>query len=167
MIKLLLAVVVMIVIFGALAIAVKRLGLLKPEKRSETWPFRRKDFLLTKNEKEFYQVLCKAVDGRWAVFAKVRLGDLVWLPKGVKNYQSLQNRVQSRHVDFVLCDQSSVRPRLVIELDDSSHGRPGRQSGDAVKDQVLSSAGLALLRMRARGGYAEAEVKQAVEKAMG
>ena len=166
MIQLIAVVVVGIVVLGGLAFLAKRLGLMKAETGGERWPFRRKDFLLTESEKEFYRVLCKAVEGRWAVFAKVRLADLVWLPKGTQNAQSYRNRVQSKHVDFVLCERSAVKPVLAIELDDASHERESRQERDKMVDRVLSSAGLPRLRVRAKRAYAPAELKQQIDAAL-
>ena len=95
-----------------------------------TLPYCRKDFLLTPAERSLYGVLTEAVQGRHLIFAKVRLLDLVWLPKGTESRQSHLNRVQSKHVDFVLCDRDVVRPLMVIELDDSSHDRSDRKDRD-------------------------------------
>src|SRR6185295_18008345 len=98
---------------------------------SSSLPFRRKDFLLTQAERSLFGVLSEVVKDRYFIFAKVRLADLVWLPKGTESRQSHFNRVQSKHIDFVICDRSSIRPLLCIELDDASHGQASRQTRDA------------------------------------
>lgn len=56
-------------------------------------------------------------------------------------------------VDFVLCERDTFTPLLVIELDDSSHNRADRQARDDFKNNVLSAAGLPLLRIPVRRHY--------------
>jgi hypothetical protein len=117
-------------------------------------PYRRKDYLLTRGERVFYHTLGHCLDAdRHRIFAKVRLLDLVWLPKGTTQRQSHRNRVQSKHVDFVICSADALRPLLVIELDDRSHDRADRQERDAFVDAALRSAGLPLLRMKAAANH--------------
>ena len=55
------------------------------------------------------------------------------------------NRVQAKHVDFVLCHPQTVAPALVIELDDASHQLPERQERDIFLNEVLRVAGIPLL----------------------
>jgi very-short-patch-repair endonuclease len=126
----------------------------RPKPTAEQLPYRRKDYLLSRTEREFYERLIVAVAGlQIAVFAKVRLEDLLWLPKGTANRQGHRNRVQSKHVDFVLCDRRDLRPVLVIELDDASHERQDRRTRDALVNEILSAAGLPILHVKARWAY--------------
>jgi hypothetical protein len=126
-------------------------------------PYRRKDYLLTKAEREFYEALRAAVEaGGIVVFPKVRLLDLLWFPKGTTNLASHRNRVQSKHVDFVLCDRRALRPLLVVELDDSTHERADRKARDAFVDSALAAAGLPILHVPARASYDPQAVAQQV-----
>jgi len=129
-------------------------------------PFRKKDYLLTKAERSFYEVLRRSVDEQTTVFAKVRLLDLVWLPKGTQNAGSHRNRVQSKHVDFVLCNRAALMPMLVVELDDASHAREDRQARDLLVDRVLTGAGLPVLRVRTSRGYSPAELQRQIDAAL-
>src|SRR5688500_17038104 len=45
-------------------------------------PYRKKDYLLTRAERSFYGALQAGVGSDYLTFPKVRLADLVWLPKG-------------------------------------------------------------------------------------
>ena len=155
----------------SLAVAVV---ILKPEKLrgvkglgSGPLPFRRKDYLLSKAERSFYLVLLQAVGAHWRVFPKVRLIDLVWLPRDTPNAQSHRNRVQSKHVDFVLCSNDALRPELVIELDDASHEREDRVDRDALVDRILQSAGLPILHVSAARSYTTAELAKQIQSLMG
>lgn len=129
-------------------------------------PYRRKDYLLTQAERSLFGVLSEAVKDRYFIFAKVRLADLVWLPKGTDSWQSHFNRVQSKHIDFVICDRASIRPMLCVELDDASHGRASRQTRDAFVDAALLAAGLPFIRIRAAKAYNVAELRRQIEAAV-
>jgi hypothetical protein len=111
------------------------------------------DSLLTAAERSFYGVLLKAVDGETLVFAKVRLADLLWLPRDTRDRQAYHNRIIGKHLDFVLCSRDTLAPRLAIELDDSSHSRAARRERDSFVDAALSAAELPLLRVPVRRGY--------------
>jgi len=68
------------------------------------------------------------------------------------------NRISQRHVDFLLCEASNMRPVLVIELDDVSHNRSARKEKDMFLDEALQAAGLPILRITARRQYSMEEV---------
>jgi Protein of unknown function (DUF2726) len=126
------------------------------------WPYHKTDHLLTPAERSFFGVLGQAIDNDLYIFAKVRLSDLLWLPQSTKNRQSYMNRIQSKHVDFVLCDSATTEPRLLIELDDSSHQRARRRSRDAFLDEAVRRAGLPILRVPAKRSYAPGELRQLI-----
>lgn len=126
-------------------------------------PFRRKDFFFSKSEVSFYRVLVQAVGQNHIIFAKVRLRDLLLeLPRNTEGRQSLINRIDRKHVDFVLCDPRQVRPILAIELDDSSHARDDRIERDAWIDRVLRDAGLPILRVPAGRGYVVDDLRRRI-----
>ena len=129
-------------------------------------PYRKRDYLLSKAEQSFYGVLRTATRDRYAVFAKVRLLDLVYIPRGVEKPQAHRNRVMSKHADFVLCDPKTLKPLLVIELDDASHQRQKRQDRDAFVDRVMQAAGLPLLHVPARRAYETIELARQIDAAL-
>ena len=125
-------------------------------------PYRGKDCLLSKAERSFFGVLEQAVDGKFRIFAKIRLADLLWIPGGTEKRQAHLNRIQSKHIDFVLCSCDFVRPLLAIELDDATHRRARRQDRDDFVEQALGAAGLPLLRVPARRTYHVGELQEAI-----
>jgi hypothetical protein len=139
----------MFLLMLAVALAVRHLAGL---------PYKKKETLLSPAERSFYGVLRRAADHDVDVFAKVRLIDLLWIPPGARDRQTHLKRVMAKHVDFVLCDRDTSAPRLVIELDDSSHAQ--QRERDAFVDRVLKSAGLPLLRVPARRGYNARELAE-------
>jgi Protein of unknown function (DUF2726) len=149
---------------GCLFVILKLFGISPPA--TTALPYRRKDYLLTQAERSLFGVLNEVVKERCFIFAKVRLADLVWMPKGTESWQSHFNRVQSKHVDFVICDRASIRPLLCIELDDASHGQAARQKRDAFVDAALLAAGLPFIRIRAAKAYNVAELRQRIDAAI-
>jgi len=57
---------------------------------------------------------------------------------GLKINQTLQNKVMSKHVDFVICDQA-MQVLGIIELDDRSHLQQDRIERDEFIDAVLKN----------------------------
>jgi hypothetical protein len=114
-------------------------------------PYTRRTALLTPCELRFYRVLLRAVPAGVAVFAKVRLMDVVQVPNYAwKQYGSPGSGM---HLDFVLADAETTKLLLVIELDDKSHLRDEAKIRDDFKDAALAAAGIALLRVKAAGRY--------------
>lgn len=83
----------------------------------------------------------------YTVLAKVRLFDLVEPSRWTDNRKVAQYKIQSKHVDFVLCD-SALKARYVIELDDATHDRPDRMERDRFVDSVLKMSGYSVLHTR-------------------
>ena len=109
--------------------------------------FGRKASILTKPEALLYRSLVRAVEDRYQVMAKVRLWDFIWLANYPLERRHVLGNLSCRHVDFLLCEPYTLKPLLVIELDDASHLKPEAQAADRFKDAVFAAAGLPLLRL--------------------
>src|SRR5580658_502080 len=65
----------------------------------EKLPYRKKDYLLSIAERNFYETLRHVADNNnCIVFAKVRLEDLIWLPRNTQNLLKWRGYVRSRHI---------------------------------------------------------------------
>lgn len=107
-----------------------------------------KRWMFTYNEKDAYSKLKPiAEELGYTVFAKVRLLDLLEPTKGNPKYKTYFYKIQSKHVDFVLCDEKLVA-RYIIELDDRSHDTEPRKKRDEFVDSVLTSVGYKILHVR-------------------
>ena len=126
--------------------------------RADSCPYLKQKYLFSVAERSFYEILRRlAFD--YTVFAKVRLADVVHVSKESRAWQSHFNRISSKHLDFLLCDRN-LAPVVAIEFDDSSHDEKDRQSRDDFVDQVLASAALPIIHVRAKRGYALDEVRE-------
>jgi hypothetical protein len=120
--------------------------------KADRLPYSGKKYFFSAAERSFYEVLRRLAPDH-TVFAKVRLADLVHVSKGTTSWQSHFNRIIRKHVDFVLCDRD-LAPVVAIELDDASHDEEERKDRDEFVDQVLASAGLPIVHIRAKRAYA-------------
>ena len=128
------------------------------------WPVRINENMITNAERSFLGVLKIACGDTYVICPKVRLGDVVYIQKGTeaKLRQSIQNRINQKHVDFLLLDPKTLAPVLAIELDDKSHQSAAAQSRDLVKDKALKDAGLRMIRFPARATYTLSEIEAAL-----
>lgn len=122
-------------------------------------PFVLRPQLLTNAEREFFNALLVACAGQVHVLAKVRLFDVLDIAPATPSRQIWQNRVQSKHLDFVLCDRLTCRPLAAIELDDASHGRAPRVARDAQVDRYCSDAGFLLVRIPVTRTFDHASIR--------
>lgn len=131
-------------------------------------PFKLRDDFLSAAENSFYQVLRTAVGEQALICPKVNLGDLFYVSTGDhRKNRALANRVDRKHVDFLLCDPKTVLPVLGIELDDKSHERPDRKTRDELVDSVFAAAGLPLVRIPVRMRYSVKDVAELVRPHLG
>ena len=114
-------------------------------------PFQRRKYFFSAAERSFYEVMRRMIP-TYTVFAKVRLADVVYAQKSGREWRAHQNRIDRKHLDFVICDPD-LAPVVAVELDDSSHQRPDRIERDSAVDQILSAAGLPIVRVPAQRGY--------------
>ena len=124
--------------------------------------YRLRDNFLTPAEAAFFAVLRDVAGGRWLIMSKVRLADLVDPPSG-REWQAAWNKISRKHVDFVLCDPDTVRPLVVLELDDRSHRRPDRIERDAFVDRVFADATLPILHIPVRRRYDPATLREMIQ----
>lgn len=148
---------------GCLAFLLGLIGI-KLRAPAKPRPFRQRGDFLSPGELAFYRGLVPVVDSRYVICPKVRIADLVHTVD--RNDQGNKNRINQKHVDFVLCEKESMKPILVIELDDKSHARADRQERDELVDAVFESAQLPLLHVRAAARYAPQDLRAQIEQAL-
>lgn len=113
----------------------------------EIYPYRKK-YLLTKNELYFYKALRIFADQYgYAVITKIRLADLIEVSNEAppKKKRSYFYKIQSKHIDFALCNKENLYPILLIELNDRSHQNENRMKRDSFIKNALEKAGYKLL----------------------
>ena len=129
----------------------------------EKWPYLKKSYLLTEAEKNFYFILRDILKNEYLLFSKVRLCDLLYLPKHQRSFKHYWNKIQSKHVDFLICEKQDIRPLLVIELDDFSHLQDKRIKRDNFVNQALKDADLPILHIKNSYNYNQSELSEKIK----
>ena len=130
------------------------------------FPYQTRDDFLSPAERSFYFVLKKSV-ADWAdVCPKVNLGDIFYATCGsFGERQSYTNKIDRKHVDFLLCDKNTAVPLIGVELDDKSHNQTKRKERDLFVENVFKKAALPLERISVKASYNPAEINSMLMKA--
>jgi hypothetical protein len=128
------------------------------------YPYGVRDHFLSPAEHSFFMVLKSVVADSALISIKVGLGDLFYTKSSdPSNYRIYTNKIDRKHVDFLLCDPGTAQPVLGVELDDKSHQRSDRQARDEFVEHVFRSAGLPLLRIPVKHAYSTHELQALIE----
>lgn len=82
----------------------------------------------------------------------------------IVKYISVSIKINRKHVDFLICDNETLKPIVGIELDDSTHQRQDRQLRDQFLNQVFETAKLPLIHIKVKQGYAISDLQENLKK---
>lgn len=139
----LLAAIVMIVAIGMLVVGISS-GKIAPSAGSSI-KARNKPMLSPWERRILPKLVATAPQGSH-VCPQVRLAEIIAHDR--KDDPRLFGKIAQKSVDFVICDISTGKPLLVIELNDKSHDRPDRAERDRFVSELLKAASIPLLVMR-------------------
>lgn len=132
------------------------------ERNPAALPYKSRDYLVTQAEKRFFHALKEALgEKHFHICPKVRWADLVNCDDETW-HQGFGDAISRQHIDFVLADSKTLRVRMLVELDDSSHDGPHRQARDRFLEAVTKRAGLPLLRVKTQATYDVAKLRARV-----
>ncbi len=142
-------------------VAVLALLYKKQSGKGEAFPYESCGVLFSPAERSFLGVLEQAIGPDFQLFGKIRLNDLICVRTGLPkaSWQAAYNRIDRKHIDFVICRRDDFSVVAAIEFDDKSHARRDRVERDAFLDKAFAAAGIQLLRFPAQKGYVLEEVK--------
>ena len=160
--------VLVVVVLVVLLIAAKYVRAKLPDKGKDFPYEKRSGGLFTKAERSFLGVLDQVAGDECRVMGMVRLADLIVVRRGLDQSarQVARNKIQSKHIDFVLCDKDTLVPVCCIELDDRSHQRPDRMKRDRFVERALEAAALPLARFEAKRAYSVSEIQTGIKSAI-
>ena len=155
---------ILIYIFAVLVILLIIFSVVFYKIKTSKWPYLKKEFLLTKAEKDFYFVVSEIIGSNYLLFSKVRMADLLYLPSmSNSRFYHYQNKIQSKHVDFLICDKENIKPLLVIELEDSSHRKLDRVLRDTLVDKIFENAKLPILHVKFSFNYDKEKISSQIK----
>jgi len=129
------------------------------------FPYKAKPYFFSNAEASFYQFLKQMVGDNVLIFPHVVLRDLVDVTE-LKEYYKYYNQIDRKQVDYVLVESSSLKPKLVIELDDSSHQREDRKERDIFVEKVFAVTGIPIARVLVKRAYDSKEINELFRRAM-
>ena len=124
-------------------------------------PYQKEPVLFTPAERSFLAVLEPALGAQFRVLGKVRLADVIKVKPGLSGSARQQafNRIQSKHLDFVVCDPTDLSVQFVVELDDSSHQQSRRQTRDEFLNKALAAAGVPVFHFPVKRTYSAQDIR--------
>lgn len=102
--------------------------------------YKRKEFL-NNNEKNFFHNLESIIKGKYYIFSKVKILDLVSV-EGLESEDLWKLPVWTKHVDFIICDKN-IDPVLSIELNGLEHKTEYKSiKGGFAKENIFKAINL-------------------------
>lgn len=122
----------------------------KAEPVNEQYRYAVKESFMSEPERRLYARLLRAAGSDFEVFPQVALASLI----DKVNFGSYRNEL-FRIVDFALCDRRTLKPRLIVELNDASHNRADRIARDEKVRCIAERAGLNVLTLTLEDDFDE------------
>jgi hypothetical protein len=116
--------------------------------------------ILTEAEARFFRTLEMAVGGQYLICPQLPIWTFVAARSAKGGAGAFTNRINLKHVDFVLVDRRSFSPIVDIELDDRSHQDERGQRRDAFVEAVMERAGLPLVQIPVAQTYDVNAIRQ-------
>jgi hypothetical protein len=161
-------IVIIVILLGAFTFFKEKLGFGdKGEDKKESDDYKhyvKKNYLMSKAEHEFYKVLQETIKDKYYIVPQVQLSKIIEVNKYEKNKRTYFNKIDRKSVDFVLFNKEYFTPYMVIELDDSSHMLPERESRDGFVDSILNRIGIKIIHMKTANSYNTNELSNLLEK---
>jgi very-short-patch-repair endonuclease len=114
---------------------------------------------MSPTESQFFLKLDKAVSERYYVFPQVHLSAILDHKVKGQTWKYAFSHINSKSVDYVLCDRETLRPTYAIELDDYTHDHKDRQTRDVEVERIFKVAGLPLVRFSNKDMTSEEIIK--------
>lgn len=94
----------------------------------------------------------------YTILTKVRLADLIEANVHPRWHTDFA-RIQSKRVDFVICD-AGLCPLVAVELDGSSPNSTDRPQNDHLMDRILKEASLEIVHVPRQKRYLYKEIRE-------
>jgi hypothetical protein len=111
------------------------------------FPYILTDSVFTYKEMKLYESLKRITDElNLTIFTKMRIADLVYVPKNHPEHIKWFNYIRSKHVDFIICDNAH-KPLIIIECDDKSHYKQSRKKRDEFVNELFRQVNLRVMHV--------------------
>lgn len=131
-------------------------------KKKPLYKYNRKDFLISRPEHEFFNILVEILGNKYNIFSQVHLPTILDHKIKGQTWKAAFSHINGKSVDFVICDKAYIKPLLAIELDDKSHDRLDRIERDSEVERILEEAGMPLVRFGNNGSFNKEEINRLI-----
>ena len=121
-------------------------------KKKILYKYNKKDFLMSRTEGQFFNILKELLGYNYYIFTQVHLSTILDHKIRGQNWRGAFSHINSKSVDYVISDKI-FKPLLVIELDDISHEREDRKERDEIVEDILENTGIPFLRIKNNSYY--------------
>lgn len=109
-------------------------------------PYQAKKYFLTGAERKLFQILQDSeLSNSYYIFPQLHLSTLLEVKPEAKDLQGKFDWLNRLFVDFVIMDKETIKPVLVIELNDSTHRWNNRKARDQFVAKALNENKIPLL----------------------
>lgn len=133
------------------------------------FPFQKRGSIFSQVERAFLRLLEKAVTDHYKVMSRVKLADVIDFKKSTtsKTKRSALLKLNSKYLDFVLCNPDDMSIVAVIDLVNPTGKQGHKASPDWFVSGALEAAGIPYIRMKIKQGYSLEEIQQCLINRIG
>lgn len=137
--------------------------------KSPEFPYVRRAAMFSPAERAFFRLLDLGLGKDYRLFAKVRVADVLLVPKGGDKAQRMRPyiRIAAKHFDYLLCYHTDLRPVCAIELTDFSNSGDEGRARHAFLSRACRVANFPLVTFDAQRSYSPATIRQTVLDILG
>lgn len=117
-----------------------------------------KNSLITPTEHSFFVALKELVPQGYMVFPQINLAAFIDRTDDVSFHNEL-----FRNIDFLITDET-YRPKIAVEINDSTHLDKGRKERDEKVSNILEEAGIPLLKLWTSYGVNHDYIKKKIDE---
>src|SRR5215216_7220399 len=134
------------------------------KEQDQRLPYRLRETFLSTPELAMLRVLQKMMGERYLICPKVSLNDIFYIVRPNENVHFF-NKFFRKHVDFLLCEPTTLRPAFGIELVKPVSRNETREADQFMEDLFLS-AGLPLIHVSSSERYSENDLAELLQLAV-
>jgi len=134
------------------------------KKSKPLYNYKRKYFLISRPEHEFFDILVEVMGNKYYVFPQIHLSNILDNKIVGQNWKGAFRHIDEKSVDYVICDKAYIKPLLAIELDDRTHEKEDRKERDAEVKRILDQVGLPFLIFENHGSFNKEEIKKIISE---
>lgn len=101
---------------------------------------------MTEAEDNFFMMLQESFGKDYFIFPQVHLSAIFDWEQGSQDWLWARRHIESKSVDYLLCDVQTLESIVAIELDDWSHKLPARRWRDDEVERIFHETGMPLVR---------------------